>query len=277
MTDPIPASAHGLRRVFRESIVARDLAEPLASFDATSIVDDVREFLVNRPLTVLGIRVDGILAGFLHQGRLDDRPIAQQMHPIAEAAVVATTTPVQEVVTLLNQHSFVFVATLGQPVGIIERHDLEKPPMRMWLFGMITLFEMSLTRVIDQTYPNDSWVCEMSEARADKAKQLQAERARRNETVRLIDCLQLSDKGQVFAKSDELRKRFWDRSKNQIRGVIKDLESLRNNLAHAQPYAATNWDAVLRLSETLDRLLEISPDYVLMNSLQPFPDGAPEC
>ncbi|MCC9654534.1 Swt1 family HEPN domain-containing protein [Rhodopirellula halodulae] len=273
MIDAIAASAEGLRRVFQESIVARDLAEPLASFDSTSETKVIREFMVERPLTVLGIRVDGIVKGYLHQERLDNRSITDQMHPLEDAAVVATTSAVQSVVNLLDRHPFVLVATLGQPVGVIHRHDLEKPPMRMWLFGMITLFEMSLTRIIDRAYPDESWQASLSEARAEKAKDLQNERARRKESVKLIDCLQLSDKGQIFAKSDTLRERFWKRSKNEIRSVVKDLEKLRNNLAHSQPYTAANWDAIRRLADTLDRLLELSPDYVAVNSLLPFDEG----
>jgi predicted transcriptional regulator len=53
------------------------------------------------------------------------------MLPLAEVAVVETTTPVQQVVGLLDEASFVLVSTLGQPVGVIMRGDLEKPPMRM--------------------------------------------------------------------------------------------------------------------------------------------------
>ncbi|EMI56833.1 hypothetical protein RSSM_01776 [Rhodopirellula sallentina SM41] len=39
--------------MFRESIVARDLAEPLASFDDTAELDALREFMLDRPLSAL--------------------------------------------------------------------------------------------------------------------------------------------------------------------------------------------------------------------------------
>ncbi|GAB5516633.1 MAG: hypothetical protein Rhob2KO_43580 [Rhodopirellula baltica] len=52
MTDT-SLTVRSLRRVFRESIVARDLAEPLASFDDTAALDALREFMLDRPLSAL--------------------------------------------------------------------------------------------------------------------------------------------------------------------------------------------------------------------------------
>ncbi|EGF29255.1 CBS domain-containing protein [Rhodopirellula baltica WH47] len=269
MTDT-SSTVRSLRRVFRESIVARDLAEPLASFDDTTELDTLREFMLDRPLSVLGIRHKGVVTGLLHQDQIDDRPISEQMLPLAEVAVVETTTPVQQVVGLLDETSFVLVSTLGQPVGVIMRGDLEKPPMRMWLFGTITLFEMSITRVLQQAFPSDAWRELLSPTRIEKAEQLQAERVRRNQQVQLVDCLQLSDKGQLFAKSDKLRELFWNRSRNEIRRIVKELESLRNNLAHSQPYTQENWNAILRLAGSLDGFLSNQTEYVATDSLQPY-------
>ncbi|EMI25573.1 hypothetical protein RESH_03786 [Rhodopirellula europaea SH398] len=52
MTDT-SSTVRSLRRVFRESVVARDLAEPLASFDDTTELDTLREFMLDRPRSAL--------------------------------------------------------------------------------------------------------------------------------------------------------------------------------------------------------------------------------
>ncbi|WP_144057787.1 hypothetical protein [Novipirellula maiorica] len=70
---------------------------------------------------------------------------------------MATTTPVQEIVAQLNTQPFVLVSTLGQPVGVITRGDLEKPPMRMWLFGMITLLHGRKLGCDDATFRGPRW------------------------------------------------------------------------------------------------------------------------
>ena len=266
-TDPTEES---LRRVFLEGFAARDLAEPLASFDSTTDVRTVREFMVNRPLRVVGIRVNGLIAGYVVQDDIDERPLTEQRREFDDAIVITSSAPFHEIVSRLNQDRFLIITALGQPVGVIVRDDLEKAPMRMWLFGMVTLVEMRITRIIRESYENDAWVEFVSESRLAKAHQLQKERSRRNRSVDLIDCLQLGDKGQLVARSSELRERHWNRSRRQIEKVIKELERLRNNLAHSQDIVAESWDAIVRLSETLDVILEPPRHLAVKNSLTPY-------
>ena len=264
------STTDSLRRVFYEGFVARDIAEPLASFDSTTDIAIVQRFMLNRPLSVVGIRQDGIVTGYVEQDKLDDRPLTEQICSVKETKTVPTATPLHEVVIALSSLQFLLVSTLGQPAGVIVRDDLEKPPMRMWLFGMVTLFEISLTRIVDEYYENDSWTDFVSTSRIEKATQVQAERGRRNRSVRLIDCLQLGDKGQLMARSEELRQRHFNRSRRQIEKSIKGIESLRNNLAHSQPFVNENWNVIVRITDTLDRFLEIPADLVAPSSLNPY-------
>lgn len=270
MSNPTDPTEESLRRVFLEGFAARDLAEPLASFDATTDVQSVRKFMVNRPLRVVGIRMDGLIKGYVEQDEIDDRPLSEQIIPFAESIVITTSTAFQEIVARLDQDRFLTVTALGQPVGVIVRNDLEKAPMRMWLFGMVTLVEMRITRIIREAYADDAWTEVVSESRLNKAIQLQNERSRRNRSVDLIDCLQLGDKGQLLARSAELRERYWNRSRKRIEKVIKELERLRNNLAHSQDIISENWNAIVRLSETLDRILEAPGNLPAQSSLTPY-------
>ena len=258
MSYPQTSTEGSLRRVFLEGFAARDLAEPLASFDATSNTQIVREFLESRPLRVVGVRVDGLVTGYLEQEHINDQPLSEQKIPLSDAAMLTTLAPFQDIVQGLNERRFLLITGLGQPVGVIVRDDLQKAPMRMWLFGMVTLFEMKLTRVLREFYANESWVELVSESRLEKAKQLQSERSRRNQSIDLMDCLQLGDKGQLFSRSSELRKNHWDRSRRQIESAVKELERLRNNLAHSQDIVSENWDAIVRLAEALDLLLALN-------------------
>ncbi|MEO2015640.1 MAG: hypothetical protein ABGZ53_14850 [Fuerstiella sp.] len=226
--------------------------------------------MVNRPLRVVGIRVNGLITGYVEQDDVDDRRLSEQVIPFAEAIVITSSTPFQDVVSRLNQDRFLTVTALGQPVGVIVRNDLEKAPMRMWLFGMVTLVEMRITQIIRESFGNDAWTEGISKSRLEKAVQLQNERSRRNRSVDLIDCLQLGDKGQLLARSSELRERYWNRSRNRIEKVIKELERLRNNLAHSQDIITENWNAIVRLSETLDRILEAPENLPAKSSLTPY-------
>ena len=270
MSNPTDPTEESLRRVFLEGFSAGDLAEPLASFDSTTDVQVVRDFMVNRPLRVVGIRVNGLITGYVEQDGIDDRPLSEQLIPFADAIVITSAAPFQDIVARLNQDRFLTVTALGQPVGAIVRNDLEKAPMRMWLFGMVTLVEMRITRIVRESYGNEALAEILTTSRYEKAVQLQTERSRRNRSVDLIDCLQFGDKGQLLARSAELRERYWNRSRKWIEKVVKELERLRNNLAHSQDIITENWEAIVRLSETLDRILEAPEDLPAKSSLTPY-------
>ncbi|MCL4194381.1 MAG: hypothetical protein KJZ87_21780 [Thermoguttaceae bacterium] len=59
------ASQQRLRRVFTENFSAADIAEPLASFDASTAAADVLEAMTRRAYKVAGIRKDGTICGYV--------------------------------------------------------------------------------------------------------------------------------------------------------------------------------------------------------------------
>jgi hypothetical protein len=82
-----------------------------------------------------------------------------------------------------------------------------------------------------------------------KAQALLEERSRRNQSLRLFDCLQFSDRGQIIARNEEVRKLTVFASRRQAEEAVKRLEQLRNNLAHAQDILATDWSTIIQLCE----------------------------
>ena len=99
--------------------------------------------------------------------------------PISDAASLA------DVVLGLAESPRLFVRVLGAVGGIITMSDLQKPPVRMWLFGMISLMEMRMTRLIELKCQGDSWKQYLSESRLQKAEALLEERKRRNQNLDL--------------------------------------------------------------------------------------------
>lgn len=65
-------------------------------------------------------------------------------------------------------------------------------------------------------------------------RQLQDERRSRGQPVELIDCLQITDKGQVIIEDPRELSEMGFKSNGEASRAIRELESLRNNLAHAQ-------------------------------------------
>jgi hypothetical protein len=253
-----PASPHRLRRVFVENFSAADIAEPLASFDASTSAADVLAVMVRRAYQVAGIRNDGTICGYVRQEELVQGTCGDVVHPFEEGDVVADSAGFPELVRRLNDRPWLFVKVLGQVGGIVTKTDLEKPPVRMWLFGMITIIEMGLTRLIEAAYPDGSWRQCLSEGRLQKAEALLEERKRRHQDLDLLDCLQFSDRGQIVLRNEELRERAGFVSRSRGEQTVRELEALRNNLAHSQGIVACDWDIIVKLTEFLDRRLGAS-------------------
>jgi hypothetical protein len=110
--------------------------------------------------------------------------------------------------------------------------------------------------MIAQHFPGEAWRQFLSEGRIQKAQDLLDLRRGRDQQLHLSDCLQFADKVHIIASSDQLRRLTRFESKRQVEQIGKQLENLRNNLAHAQDIIAADWDTIVALAEQLDSVLD---------------------
>ena len=252
------STVQSLRRVFQQAFVVYDIAEPLVSFDDTIRAEQLRSHMESKRFEIVGIRHEGRVVGFVE---LDDlkTSVTDCLKPFDESQIILESTPLAELILRLREHRRLFVSILGQVGGIVSRTDLQKPPVRMWLFGIVTLIEMRFTRMIERHCPEESWKEHLSAGRIQKAEDLLAERIRRNQDLGLLDCLQFSDKVQIVARNEKLRGLTRFESRRKVEEAAKVIEKLRNNLAHSQDIIANDWEAIVALAEQLDTVLEGPP------------------
>jgi hypothetical protein len=242
-----------LRRIFTESFIARDIAEPLSSFDAGTNAAEVREYMQAKGLEVVGLRKSGEIVGFVEKHSLEDGPCGRSQRPMSEARVLNDGDSLLSVLTEMNHAPFLFITVLGAVGGVITPADLQKPPVRMWVFGIVTLIEMRCMELIERHCPADTWKEYISEGRLQKAQALLDERTRRYQTVQLIDCLQFSDKGQIIARNEGIRQQTIFTSRRQAEDATKKLELLRNNIAHAQDISKDDLETIVQLCDFVTR------------------------
>ena len=96
--------------------------------------------------------------------------------------------------------------------------------------------------------------------RLEKALALQTERQRRNQDPRLLDCLQFSDKAQIVVRNEALCDQIGFASRRRGDEVIKNLEKLRNNLAHTQDIVSLDWETIVTISENLEIVIQLGSD-----------------
>lgn len=253
------AAADSLRRVFEQAFVVHDIAEPLVSFDDSASAEAVQSYMATKRYEVVGIRESGQTTGYVRRDDLDKGLCREYLRPLDDAQVVSDTLPLRDLILRLRERRRLFVSVFGRVGGIVGRSDLQKPPVRMWLFGVVTLVEMRLSRLIDRHCSDREWSEFLSAGRLAKAEQLLDERTRRNQDLTLLDCLQLSDKAQIVARNVKLRELTRFESRNKLEKAAKMIEKLRNNLAHSQDIITNDWDAIVSLAEDLDRVLDGPP------------------
>src|SRR3990172_4162054 len=244
----LKSSLNDLREIFEHSITVRHISEPLASFDADHPAAQVLEFMEEKDYDVVGVRKNGLVSGYVRREDLsleDGDKVGDHLVTFEPNEMLSETTPLVNVFEVLRNSPRAFVLIFGQVGGIVTKGDLQKAPVRMWLFGLISLIEMQLLRIIRDYYPDGSWKPLISSKdRLANAETLLADR-RRNEAIDLADCLQFCDKCDIVLKSVELRHLIGFNSKASGNRILKSLEKLRNDLAHSQPIKTGNWTEIM--------------------------------
>lgn len=245
-----------LRQLFDQGITIGYLACNLTSFEHNSDSSVVLSYMEEHDFDVVGVRSSGKMIGYVRRADLLDSESEKYLIRFDISDVVSESTPLALALRLLRDRARLFVLSRDEVSGIVTRGDFQKAPARMWLFGLISLLEMQLLRIIRVQYPNDSWTELLTPARLEYARNVLAERAKRNEAIDLADCLQFSDKKRVVVKSSTIRKELGIDSKSAIQKLLEEVERLRDNLAHSQDIITGFWPGIVELADNIEALLE---------------------
>ena len=251
-TDALGFSRRRVQRLFSEAFTAKDIAEPLPSFDADRDGREIRKLMREAGLQVAGVRDRGMVSGYIRSSDLEEAegPCLAQARGFQADQLIYGDANLSDVILILSRHDHCFVSILNAVTGVITRADMEKPIVRMWLFGIITMLEIRFTELIREDWPNDTWMEKCTPSRLEKARALLDERHRRGaQHIELLDCLQLADKSYLLAQDPEFLHQFGFKSKTQADQAIRAMESLRNNLAHGQSITTQDWPQIVRMSQ----------------------------
>lgn len=156
------------------------------------------------------------------------------VRPLHDSEVISESTPLIEVVDLLCKKEQVFVKVKRNVTHVVTRSDLDTIPVRIWLYGMISIFEFELKEKINRL--SIKWEKMLSSSRLAKAEKLFALKQSKNEEISLLGCIQLVDVGTIVFKSWEHFNHFFPSgySKNKIHSFFNKINLLRDVLAHGQ-------------------------------------------
>jgi hypothetical protein len=230
-----PAAREALRRALKSAFQARDLADPLLPLEATLPTSEARRILQERNRLVAGVVRTGDWLGWVGLEDLQDEgTCGERARPFDSQPLLSEESSLREVILALGRSDPVFVRSLGEVTAVLTTADLQEAPMRMWLFGLVTLSEFLMTRMLERQFPENRWREFLSEGRLEQARALQAERLRRGQQVPLRECLQFGDKADILLKQEHIRVHLGLGSRRKGQEFFRRMEALRNCLAHTQ-------------------------------------------
>lgn len=246
-----------LRKIYSDNLSVPLIAEDLQT---CSLEDDaiiVKLNMEKLDFDYYGVKSKGRIIGYIVQSELCEGLILQYVHYFEMKDLVSESTSLIELLQILKDKHPIFVLEKNQVKKLITVSDLQKQPIRMLVFGLISLLEMNLLGLIKQHYANEEWKNYLSSGRLEKAYEVYEIRKSKNEGLGLIECLQLSDKGTIIRKTPELLEKLEFNSKGEVDRFFSSIEELRNNTAHSQEYVYKDFndfiDNINRVEKILSR------------------------
>jgi hypothetical protein len=197
-------------------------------------------------------RIIGLLeiVPYVH-GKEPQGDVRETMRPLSEENLIGADA---SIITFLRNadHQRCRLVISGPEIsGLVTLSDLQQLPVRAALFAMVTQLEMIMASWIRAEFGNsDGWMERLSKERQLKVHEKAATAKSDDGFVELLLFTQFGDKVAIIKKSPVFG---W--TKGSFKSELDQVQNLRDDLAHANDYAATR-AAEIRTCETV-RLIEM--------------------
>ncbi|MDR7079312.1 hypothetical protein J2Y03_004370 [Neobacillus niacini] len=246
-----------LRSLFEKNITVNSISEVLDTCNVSDQAQQISDQMVLKDYDVIGIEENGMVIGYVLRDDLGEGTCREYFRSFSPSELVSESTPLLQTLFIFKNTERLFIIEGNRITKVVTLADLQKPPIRMLLFGVISLLEMHLYRIINDYFHEDSWKKHLSDKRIQLAEELFLQRKARNEAIQLCDCLQLCDKRDIVLNEQPLRELLGIESKSKGKDFFKKLEILRNNLAHSQDLNTQNsWNEMITLIKQTENVLE---------------------
>ena len=223
-----------VQSIFIDNITTKFIYEPIYSCKLTDKCKYVKEALIYRDFDVVGvIDAECKVIGYVEREALAKGLIENYFKKAEPRHLISDSTPISKLLNILSDTFFSFVLVEDRVEGIVTRADINKPVVRIYLFGIISLFELHLNFWITEYHRNDSWMGFLKKERLEEAEEIFAERKGKNEELSLLECLQLCDKKGILKDTQPFLVKFGF-SKTKFERFLRHVEIVRNELAHSQ-------------------------------------------
>lgn len=211
------------------------------------------------PVTGTSERDGKFIEGLLHaaafpNGQPVDGSVRGHFRTLSERDLIGADASILSFIVEASESPCRLVVSGPRIVGLVGLADLQRLPVRAALFGLITSLEMTMAEAIRRFSPDERWIEHLSAGRQMKVAEEMALSKSRDGFVDGLLFTQFCDKRTIVLKSLGLK---GSKARNEAR--LKKIEVLRNNVAHANDYAASP-DAARDLCAIVKDILSLQPE-----------------
>jgi hypothetical protein len=169
------------------------------------------------------------------RGTVEDGRVEEAMRPLSEDNLIGADASILAFVRDADRHKCRLIVSGHEISGLVSLSDLQHLPVRAALFGVVTYLEIIMADVIRREFKGtDKWLDRLPDGRQQKLH-VEISKARGDDD--LIEALlftQFSDKITIILRSPR-----FSFEKKEFECELKQIQSLRDHLAHANDYASS--------------------------------------
>jgi hypothetical protein len=197
------------------------------------------------------MKIVGLLEVALYKrSATTDALVGEVMRPLSEENLIGADASILAFVRDADRRKCRLVVSGHEIGGLISLSDLQRLPVRAALFGLVTYFEILMASAIRWEFDgSEGWLEYVSE---DRQRGLREKLEKAQAADGLVDPLlftQFGDKKSILRRSTYL-----ETSRGEFERELDKIQSLRDDLAHANDYAASP-EAAKKTCETV-RLID---------------------
>jgi hypothetical protein len=175
------------------------------------------------------------------EGKPAEGLVQDLMRPLSEDNLIGADAGILAFVRDADRTPCRLVMAASHISGLVSLSDLQRLPVRAALFALITHAEMTMADAIRREFSSsDGWKARLSDGRRQNVDEKRKASTTGNNFVDELLFTQLIDKVIIILKSPH-----FNADKSVFEHDLRAVNRLRDNLAHANEYAATRDAAAL--------------------------------
>lgn len=219
----------GLERALRVEHIAT--FEDLLTCEADDRIPEVLARPDLEDFDFLPVKKDGRVVGVLERARATAGRAGDQAQGLDESTLMAATEPVADFIHGLRAKPYRLVVRRREVAGIVTRSDIQKLPVRLLVFTLVTHLEAQMASTIERLHPNDDWLGLLNGKRRKRVEEKRAELGEARLNIATVEFADFADKRDILLASQ--LPAAVDRGKKRVCKEFDRIEDLRNQVAHA--------------------------------------------